>query len=118
MASLGTARFSLLKDVPTIGESFHGYVADSWAGLFVPNGTPQPVIDRLRSAAQGAMALPDIKDRLATLGITPASDSSPEAFKTMMSDERAKRTELIRQIGLGRSNWICQVPGVMPNSRL
>lgn len=38
------------------------------------------------------------------LGITPATDSSPEAFKTMMSDERAKWSELIQQIVLGKSN--------------
>ncbi len=104
VASMGTARFPLLKDVPTIGETFPGYVADSWAGLFVPNGTPQPVIDKLRGAAQAAMALPDMRDKLGTLGITPATDSSPDAFKAMMSDERAKWTELIRQIGLGRPN--------------
>jgi tripartite-type tricarboxylate transporter receptor subunit TctC len=104
VASMGTARFWLLKDVPTIGETFPGYVADSWAGLFVPNGTPQEVIDKLRNSAQAAMALPDIRDKLATLGITPASDASPEAFKTMMSEERAKWTELIQQIGLGKAN--------------
>jgi tripartite-type tricarboxylate transporter receptor subunit TctC len=104
VASMGTARFPLLKDVPTIGETFPGYIADSWAGLFVPNGTPQAVIDKLSSSAQAAMALPDIKDKLGALGITPAADASPEAFKTMMSDERAKWTKLIQQIGLGKAN--------------
>jgi len=104
VASLGTARFPLLSDVATIGETYPGYVADSWAGLFVPNGTPQAAIDKLRTSAQAAMALPDIKDKLATLGITPATDASPDAFKAMMSDERKKWTELIQQIGLGKAN--------------
>ena len=99
LASLGASRFPLLKDVPTISESYPGYLADSWAGLFVPVGTPTPIIDRLRTTAHSAMNLPDIRERLATLGITPADDPSPEAFSKMMRDERAKWTGLLKEIG-------------------
>jgi tripartite-type tricarboxylate transporter receptor subunit TctC len=99
LASLGASRFPLLKDVPTIGELFPGYLADSWAGLFVPVGTPTPIIDRLRTTAHSAMNLPDIREKLATLGITPADDPSPEAFGKMMREERAKWTGLLKEIG-------------------
>jgi tripartite-type tricarboxylate transporter receptor subunit TctC len=99
LASLGASRFPLLKDVPTIGEFFPGYIADSWAGLFVPVGTPGPAIERLRTSAHGAMNLPDIRERLATLGITPADDPSPEAFAKMMREERSKWTQLLKEIG-------------------
>lgn len=99
LASLGASRFPLLKDVPTIGETVPGYVADSWAGLFVPVGTPPTAIERLRTTAHEAMAIPDIREKLATLGITPADDPSPEAFKKMMSDERSKWTQLLKEIG-------------------
>jgi len=99
LASLGASRFPLLKDVPTIGESFPGYVADSWAGLFVPVGTPTPIIDRLRMIAHSAINLPEIRERLATLGITVADDPSPEAFGKMMREERAKWTGLLKEIG-------------------
>jgi len=99
LASLGASRFPLLKDVPTIGETFPDYLADSWAGLFVPVGTPQAVIERLRTTAHDAMAIPEIRERLATLGIAVADDPSPEAFRKMMSDERAKWTQLLKEIG-------------------
>jgi tripartite-type tricarboxylate transporter receptor subunit TctC len=96
---MGTSRFPLLKDVPTVGETYPGYVADSWAGLFVPIGTPEAVIKRLRAAAERAMEIPDVKEKLGGLGITAASDPSPEAFKAMMAEEREKWTRLIKQIG-------------------
>lgn len=105
LASLGASRFPLLKDVPTISETFPGYLADSWAGLFVPVGTPQAAIDRLRNTAHNAMAIPEIRERLATLGITVADDPSPEGFRKMMSDERAKWTQLLKDIGpIGGAN--------------
>jgi tripartite-type tricarboxylate transporter receptor subunit TctC len=93
------------SDVPTISETFPGYLADSWAGLFVPVGTPQAAIDRLRNTAHNAMAIPEIRERLATLGITVADDPSPEGFRKMMSDERAKWTQLLKDIGpIGGAN--------------
>jgi hypothetical protein len=40
-----------------------------------------------------------MREKLSTLGITPADDPSPEAFKKMMSDERTKWTQLLKDIG-------------------
>src|SRR6266481_1136764 len=42
------ARLTLLPEVPTVIESgYPGYNATGWGGVFVPNGTPQPIIDKL-----------------------------------------------------------------------
>jgi tripartite-type tricarboxylate transporter receptor subunit TctC len=99
VANLASKRSPLLEDVPTVAETVPGYVADSWIGLFVPVGTPAAVIEKLRSAAHGAMAAPAVREKLAMLGATPVDDPSPEAFEKMMVEERKKWTELVKQIG-------------------
>ena len=43
-------RLALLPDVPTVAESgYPGYNAVGWGAIFVPNGTPQPIIDKLNA---------------------------------------------------------------------
>ena len=48
LASTGTVRNPATPELPTIAEVYPGYEALSWHGVFVPAGTPQPIIDRLR----------------------------------------------------------------------
>jgi tripartite-type tricarboxylate transporter receptor subunit TctC len=59
---------ALLPGVPPLGEAIKGYDMTSWNGLFVPAGTPQPIIARLEKETLALLAEPEIKDRLAALG--------------------------------------------------
>ena len=49
LASTGKVRNPATPELPTIDEIYPGYEALIWHGLFVPAGTPQPIIDRLRT---------------------------------------------------------------------
>ena len=49
LASTGKVRNPATPELPTIAEIYPGYEALIWHGLFVPAGTPQPIIDRLRN---------------------------------------------------------------------
>lgn len=73
IAITGPQRSPLLPDVPTVAESGHaGFDVQSWFGLALPQGTPQPIVVRLNAELNKVLAMPDVKKRLADLGATPA----------------------------------------------
>src|SRR5712672_1369721 len=53
-------RLTLLPETPTVAESgYPGFDAVGWGGIFVPNGTPQPIIDKLAATIANVAALPE-----------------------------------------------------------
>src|SRR2546429_7680168 len=54
LASWGDKRLASLPDVPTLAESGYEAVFFQWSGIFVPAGTPEPVVSKLRDAARAA----------------------------------------------------------------
>jgi tripartite-type tricarboxylate transporter receptor subunit TctC len=73
VAVLGAKRQPLLPQVPTFTELGFANLNDyPYYGVFAPVGTPQPVIDRFGAALQKVVAMPDIKQKLTTLGLNVA----------------------------------------------
>jgi len=67
-----------LPNVPTVAETLPGFLTGSWQGLLAPAGTPKAVVDKLNAEVLRITALPDVKERLATLGAEPTRMSSAE----------------------------------------
>jgi tripartite-type tricarboxylate transporter receptor subunit TctC len=69
-------RLASLPDVPTVAESGVGGLADfqvqSWQAIFVPAGTPAPVVGRLHDEIRKILAQPEMQKRLAGFGMEPA----------------------------------------------
>jgi tripartite-type tricarboxylate transporter receptor subunit TctC len=100
LATGGTARLPALPDVPTIAESgYPAYNSVGWAGIYVPNGTPQPVIDKLNAAIAAAVALPEVKQAFADQGVEGASSTQAEVAK-MLAEDYVRLGELARSIGV------------------
>ncbi len=73
VAVIGAKRQPLLPQVPTFTELGFANLDDyPYYGVFAPVGTPQPVIDRFGTALQKVLAMPDIKQKLTTLGLNVA----------------------------------------------
>ena len=69
LALTGAKRIAALPDTPTMAEAgVPGYEVYEWNGVFAPAGTPAPVVQKLADALAKAMASPDIKERVASLG--------------------------------------------------
>ena len=65
LAVLGPARINVLPDVPTAKEAgLPGIEALAWNGIFVPAGTPRPVIDILHRELVRAYNAPDVKSQV------------------------------------------------------
>jgi tripartite-type tricarboxylate transporter receptor subunit TctC len=102
MRVLGMAtreRHPALPDVPTFIEA--GYpemVMSSWQGIFVPTGTPRPIVDKLHAALVTVMADPAVKARLADGGLTPDSPT-PEASMKFIAAEAHRWTTIAKAVG-------------------
>jgi tripartite-type tricarboxylate transporter receptor subunit TctC len=87
LAVSSAARLKQLPDMPTIGESYPGFLVTSWNGFFAPTGTPQPIVRLLARETRNAAKDPAIADRLLKLGIEP-SGADPEEFAELIRVER------------------------------
>jgi tripartite-type tricarboxylate transporter receptor subunit TctC len=93
-------RTSLLPDIPTLAESgLPGYQVIGWNVLFVPAGTPRGVVDRLHDEAVKALALADVKERLASLGVD-AVGNNPKQAAAFVKAETVKWGKVVRDSGM------------------
>src|SRR5262245_8862226 len=93
-------RLSLLPDVPTVIESgYPGYSASGWGGVFVPNGTPQPIIDKLVATIAKAVTLPEAKKDFEAQGTEGASSTQAE-MAAILRDDTARLGEIATRLGL------------------
>lgn len=71
VAVLGAARQAALPDVPAFGElGLSGFDDLPYYGFFAPVGTPRAAIDKFSEALAKVVAMPDVKERLTTMGLT------------------------------------------------
>jgi tripartite-type tricarboxylate transporter receptor subunit TctC len=72
---------------------------ETWFALFVPKGTPQDVIALLHREVVKALAQPDAKERVATLGFDPVGGTPAELAARVRSDA-ARWGKVIRDAGI------------------
>ena len=96
LAVTGKDRFPAVPDVPAAIESglLPGYDVTTWYGVFVPHGTPKPIIAKLNTTLNAIVAEPDVRDRLTKAGVIVKS-GSPEEFGKLMETE-LDRWETVR----------------------
>ena len=100
LAVSGLKRSALVPDLPTLDEAgLKGYEIVGWNGLFVPAGTSRQIVTRLHGDIAKALAQPDVKERLATMGAEPVGNS-PEAFRAFVKAEIVKWAKVVKEAGL------------------
>jgi len=88
-----------LPGVPTIAESgVPGYDMSPWIGVFAPAGTPKPVIDKLNSEINKALAVPDVIKNLENQALDP-SPSTVDQFNATLKADYEKYGKLIKLTG-------------------
>ena len=95
----GRDRAPQLPQVPTVADTLPGFEAQSWVGMLVPAGTPEPVVARLAAETTKALARPDIRERLAGQGFIVVA-SSPGDFGTYIRAESDKWGKVIRELNV------------------
>jgi len=99
LAVTTTARSENLPGVPTVSEFLPGFEAGNWFGIAAPKDTPPEIVDKLNREINVALADPKIKARLAVLGATAFTGSSPD-FGKFIAAEAEKWSNVIRTAGI------------------
>ena len=101
IALTSAKRSDLMPEVPTVAESgVPGFAVENWYGFVVAVGTPKPIILQLHREITRILALPDVKERLYTLGIVAFPTATPEEFGAYARSETKKYAELVKAVGI------------------
>ncbi len=98
LAHWGDVRLATLPDVPSMKESGTDVQYAQWSGLFVPAGTPDAVVAKLRDAARAAAQDPKVKDVMLSAGSPIQYLDSPE-FQKYVDADATKMSEAVKRIG-------------------
>jgi tripartite-type tricarboxylate transporter receptor subunit TctC len=100
IAVTSAKRSERLPDVPTVAESgYPGFDAINWFGAVVRSATPRSAVERLSAEIGRALLLPEVKDVLGPIGMTP-SPMSPAEFDAFIRREMEVNGKIIRKLGL------------------
>jgi len=100
LAVSSAKRSPTLPDVPTTLEA--GYKNSDynyWTGMLVPSKTPRPIVNRLHAEVTKALALPDVKEKLAKTGVEP-SPLTPTEMDAMNQREIDLNIKIAKEAGL------------------
>ena len=101
LANSGAARMAAHPDVPTFAEQgFGDFDVRDWQGFVAPAGTPEAIVARLAIELGRAVDHPDVRNRLASMGMDAVTDSSPDAFGTLFRAEHARWAKLVKEAGI------------------
>src|SRR5262245_38303487 len=103
IAVLARNRSSIFPDVQPAGQQgLADFEANNWIGLFVPKGTPEPIIRRLNAATIEAMNTPVVIERLQAIGtdLVAPERRTPEYLAGFVAREIDKWAEPIRASGV------------------
>ncbi len=85
-----------LPDTPAIADTVAGFGADNWAGILMPAGTPQPIVNQMHDYIIKVLQMPDVRESFQRQGLEIAGGTAQE-FGTFLQSEILKWTKVINE---------------------
>jgi tripartite-type tricarboxylate transporter receptor subunit TctC len=98
LAVTTVTRSEAQPDLPSVSDFVPGYESSAWYGVGAPKNTPVEIVEKLSKEIKAALADPNMKARLTSLGGT-ALDGSPSEFGTLIADETQKWAKVVKFSG-------------------
>ena len=99
LATSGAQRSRIMPDVPTFKEQgFGDLVGQGWFAMYAPARTPAAAIEEINRALNKALALPEVRERFAALGLEAAA-GSPADLKAAMVEDTRRWAPVVRKSG-------------------
>jgi tripartite-type tricarboxylate transporter receptor subunit TctC len=100
LAIASKERSPLLPDVPTfVEQGYPDAVTNTWFGLVMNVGTPPEIVKRLNAEFQAALAMPDVREKLIQVGMTPVG-GSPQQFTALIRSDVERWRKIIKARGI------------------
>ena len=100
LAVAASKRSPYFSDVPTISEAgYPGHEVGFWVGVYAPAGTPKTIIDRLWTEVRDGLAIPEVRERFAAIGVE-VDPRGPEDFLVQLRELWATFGPVIKQLGI------------------
>ena len=96
LAVSSAKRWSELPDTPAVAETTPNFLTGSWQGLLAPAGTPRAVVDLVHAEVQRITALPDVSEKLQSLGLE-ASRMTGAEFAAWIKAELPEMAQIVRE---------------------
>lgn len=98
----GSERWPDLPNVPLLSDvGVNGIVSENHQSMYLPAGTPQPIVDRLAREIKAILARPDVQDRFYKTGLKVVNEG-PVEFKKRIEEEVATYKSVIDKAGIQR----------------
>lgn len=94
----GNGRLESMPDVPALKATGYNAEYAQWSGLFIPAGTPEPIAQRLRTAARAAANDPRVKEVILNAGSPILYQDTPE-FEKYVADDVKRMADVVKKIG-------------------
>lgn len=96
LAITSAIRSPVAPELPTVAESgYPGFEVIGWFGWLAPAGTPKAIVERLNQEIVGALAVPEVNERLLSLSTVPVGDK-PDEFARFIRSEYDKWAKVIK----------------------
>lgn len=100
LAGGGAKRLTLLPNVPTVAESgVPGFEFTTWMSIFAPLNTPKEITSRLNAEIIKALALPDVRERLVSIGFE-IEGSTPDRLAAVTKARLEQMQKVIKDAGI------------------
>ena len=100
LAVMAPKRSPALPQVPTMAESgFPELTLGSWQAMYVPKGTPKPIVSKLYTVMIKTMDDPDVTKRMANGGAEVVTSKSPEEFAKFLKEQTEFWAKIVKSVG-------------------
>ena len=100
IATINEKRTKYFPDAPTMAEQgFPDAQVTPWFGIVVPNGTPQPIVERIDKALEAALASSEVREKLDTAGCE-AKSAPLSAFADIIKADIALWARVVKEAGI------------------
>ncbi len=102
LAVTSRTRAPFAPELPTMIEAgFPDFDMTPWFGMFVPTGTPEPIIERLQKEIRQILGMPDVRKKMDDLDLV-ALFNNPEEFLALINVEAPYWAKLIKELAIPR----------------
>jgi tripartite-type tricarboxylate transporter receptor subunit TctC len=99
IAHTGEGRLASLPDIPPVSDTLPGFEGYDWNGVFVPHGTPVPIVRRLNAALNAALVSPQVSARFTDLNID-SHQNTPEEFGAFVAAQTALWSRIVKDANI------------------